>query len=86
MFSALFKEKSLLLTDDGGFMFIGYSRSNDGDVSSNKGESDVWLVKANSTGEIQFEKTFGGSENDYGRQIIKTNSNFTFSIQTRWRF
>ncbi|MBK5213210.1 MAG: hypothetical protein JJE55_06080 [Flavobacteriaceae bacterium] len=82
-FDGIGKEKSVLLTDDGGFIFTAYTKSNDGDVSLNKGEYDIWLVKANSTGEIQFEKTFGGSENDFGRQIIKTNSNFTISVSTR---
>jgi len=74
------KETSLLQTIDGGYMFMGYTQSEDGDVSINKGEFDAWLVKINSSGDILFEKTFGGSENDYGRQIISTDSNFTVSL------
>ena len=38
-------------------------------------------MKVNSTGDIEFEKTYGGSGDDFGRKIIETNMNYTISIQ-----
>ena len=67
------RQKPVLMTNDGGFIFTGYTKSNDG--------YDVWIVKADSNGDIQFEKTFGGNQDDYGRSIIKTNSNYTVLIK-----
>ncbi|MBK7337710.1 MAG: hypothetical protein IPJ00_16810 [Saprospirales bacterium] len=42
-------------TIDGGYLIAGESSSNDGDVSSNHGGYDAWLVKFNSAGEIQWQ-------------------------------
>jgi len=74
------KENSLMQTSDGGYIFIGHTESNNGDISLNHGGNDAWLVKINSTGDIEYERTYGGSENDYGRKIIKTNNNYIISI------
>ena len=59
-------------TPDGGFIVTGYSSSNDGDVSGNHGGEDVWVVKLNNTGTIQWQKSFGGSENDEGYSVQLT--------------
>lgn len=75
------KENSLMKTSDGGYIFIGYTESDNGDISLNHGGYDAWLVKINSIGEIEFEKTYGGSENDFGRKIIETNMNYSISVQ-----
>jgi hypothetical protein len=74
------KENSLMQTNDGGYIFIGHTMSNNGDISINHGGYDAWLVKINSIGDIEFEKTYGGSENDFGRKIIETNMNYSISI------
>jgi len=73
-------ENSIMQTSDGGYIFIGYTESDNDDISLNHGGYDAWLVKINSIGDIEFEKTYGGSENDYGRKIIETNTNYTISI------
>jgi hypothetical protein len=48
-------------TSDGGYILTGITLSNDGDVSGNHGQSDAWLVKLNSNGEIQWQKCIGGT-------------------------
>jgi len=73
-------ESSLMQTSDGGYIFIGHTESSNGDISLNHGGYDAWLVKINSIGDIEFEKTYGGSENDFGRKIIETNMNYSISI------
>ena len=50
---------SLIETSDGGYALLGYSDSSDGDVSSNSGNRDFWLVKINASGVLSWQKSFG---------------------------
>ena len=59
-------------TMDDGFIFIGRSSSNDGDVSNNYGSSDYWVVKVDSLGELEWEKNYGGSGLEIGHAIKPT--------------
>jgi len=47
-------------TTDGGYIIGGSSESNDGDVSGNWGDFDIWIVKLMSDGNITWEKNYGG--------------------------
>jgi hypothetical protein len=60
---------SIQQTSDGGFIVAGETRSNDGDVSGNHGKSDDWVVKLNSSGDIEWQKCLGGTYYDYARSI-----------------
>jgi hypothetical protein len=64
--------KKIRKTDDGGYILVGSTGSNDTDVSGNHGLMDIWVVKLNSTGVIQWQKCFGGSYNDNGSDIQQT--------------
>ncbi len=55
---------SVLEETNGNILVAGSTNSNDGDVSVNKGESDVWIIKLNALGDLLEEKTFGSSESD----------------------
>ena len=59
-------------TNDGGYIFTGISASNDGDVTGNHGMHDFWVVKTDSLGEIQWQKSYGGSDEDYAWSIHQT--------------
>lgn len=63
---------SVSLTTDGGYIVAGVTTSNDGDVTGNHGGEDCWVVKLNSTGNIQWQKTYGGSLRDIASFIIQT--------------
>ena len=52
-------------TSDGGYFLAGHSNSINGDISENNGAIDYWLLKINSEGELEWEKTYGGSSYDY---------------------
>lgn len=52
--------RAIRQTNDGGYIVAGYSSSNDHDVSDNYGSSDLWLVKIDSTGNIEWEQNYGG--------------------------
>lgn len=60
-------------TSDGGYAFVGECESNNFDVSGNHGGVDLWVAKISSTGVIQWSYLFGGTEDDYGKDIIQTS-------------
>lgn len=59
-------------TIDGGYIVSGYTESNDGDVSGNRGNSDYWLVKLSSSGDLLWQKCLGGSDHDYSHSLQQT--------------
>ncbi len=68
------KLKSICKTVDGGYIIGGSSGSN---ISNEKkensfGSMDYWVVKINSKGEIEWQKTFGGIYNDELQSIEQT--------------
>ncbi len=67
----------MALTNDGGCVMSGYSRSSDGDVTGHHGSEDrddYWIVKVDSLGVMEWERSLGGSENDHPRAIIQTTN------------
>jgi hypothetical protein len=63
---------SIQQTTDGGYIIAGNSSSDDDDVSGNHGGFDCWIVKLNSSGEIIWQNSFGGTEDDYATSIQQT--------------
>lgn len=63
----------IIQTLDGGYAVIGYSKSNDLDVSSNEGLKDFWMFKLDTAGNISWEKNFGFSGEDQGLSVIQTS-------------
>lgn len=48
-------------TPDGGYIVGGSAESNDGDLTCNAGQTDMWIIKINSTGNLVWQKNLGGS-------------------------
>ncbi|MFC5411959.1 hypothetical protein ACFPMF_21725 [Larkinella bovis] len=63
---------AILQTSDRGFVVAATSYSNDGDVRGSHGQSDFWIVKLNSSGDIVWQKTFGGSGSEFANAITAT--------------
>ncbi len=59
-------------TADGGYILTGGSNSSNGDVTVNHGGFDVWLVKLSATGGLQWQKSYGGSNDDNGAAVVQT--------------
>jgi len=73
--SDLDQGNSIQATSDGGCIATGRTFSNDGDISSNTGEEDYWVVKLDSSGNLEWEKCYGfdfGNYNDDGQSICQT--------------
>ncbi len=51
-------------TVDGGYLIAGFSNSTDGDVTANHGDNDAWIIKLDTAGNLLWQKTYGGTDND----------------------
>ena len=67
--------RAITKSSDGNYIIVGDTRSNDLDVSSNHGAADLWVIKITPTGNLIWEKTFGGSSFDVGRSVSRTQDN-----------
>lgn len=56
---------SVVETDDGGFVFCGFTES------FGAGNRDLYLVTTDSDGSVAWTRTFGGMEQDIGREVIQ---------------
>lgn len=66
--------QSVVATTDGGYAILGFTQSNDGDVTDKQDESfDYWVIKFDAQNSIEWQKTYGGSDDDRGREIIQTS-------------
>lgn len=65
---------AIKITRDGGTIITGYTDSKDGDISAqpNREYWDLWVVKLNRCGTIEWERSFGGSNYESGRDIVQT--------------
>jgi len=49
---------------DGGYIIAGLTESNDGDATENHGNQDFWLIKIDETGNIIWQKCYGGTSSE----------------------
>jgi hypothetical protein len=69
------RARSITETIDGSFIVFGETVSNDLDVTNKKGgvgNLDYWVLKLNNSGSIIWQKTFGGSKDDWATQVIES--------------
>jgi hypothetical protein len=61
-----------VLTADGeGYLVSGYTYSQDGDVEGNHGGRDMWIVKLNNDGKMEWQRPLGGMYHEvaYGADV-----------------
>ncbi len=66
------RANSVHQTEEGNYIMLGVSYSDDGDVSGNYGDGDYWVVKLDPFGEIIWEQHFGGSDKEAPKEILPT--------------
>lgn len=53
-------------TSDGGYVISGWTGS------FGAGRDDLWLIKVDANGNLQWQKTYGGPEDDHANNVIQT--------------
>jgi hypothetical protein len=71
---------SVYLCRDGGYLVAGVTFSNDGDVTANHGGADFWLLKLDSAGSLLWQKTLGGSHNEFAFSVEQTTDDGFFMV------
>ena len=72
---------SVQQTNDGGFIVAG-----EGNALNNVSVNDYWIIKLTSSGTITWQKTYGGSDNDYSYSIQQTSDGGYVVAGYTWSF
>jgi len=70
--------QKVIQISDGGFVIVGYSKSDDIDASNNEGQHDNWILKLDANGNVLWEKSFGYAGHDHAYSVIETNDGGLF--------
>ncbi|MBL0357573.1 MAG: hypothetical protein IPP72_12140 [Chitinophagaceae bacterium] len=68
---------TIIKTSDGGYLCVGYTSSNDGDVSGlhnqagNVYRRDSWVVKLSDSGTVVWSNVYGGSHDDVANSALE---------------
>ncbi|MFP4461286.1 MAG: hypothetical protein ACLFQE_03740 [Thermotogota bacterium] len=63
---------AVVQTNDGGYVVAGQTASNDIDVDHNQGGYDFWVLRLDANGQLKWESTFGGTNNEHAFGLCKT--------------
>lgn len=77
-------KSNVLATADGGYIFLGFTNNavGSGDITeAGKGGTDAWVVKMDATGNIVWQKRYGGSGQEGAGHIIQTaDGGYLFAV------
>lgn len=63
--------ESVVETADGDLVVVGFSFSQDNHLTDNKGEADLWVFKIDESGEMIWQKNYGGSAMDWAESVVQ---------------
>ncbi len=74
----------ILKTSDRGYILVGQSESSDIDLDTNRGVGDYWIVKLDSAGQIQWQRSFGGTQDDFATSVRQTPDGGYYIVGYSW--
>ena len=63
------RARDIAVADDGSIYVVGESESTDGDKTQWFGRDDLWIIKLDPDGNLLWQRTLGGTEDDSGTQV-----------------
>jgi hypothetical protein len=77
--------EKMIPTKDGGALLGVYSRSGAGGSkkTENFGEGDYWIIKLNKEGKVEWEKNFGGQDDDHLRTLALISTGYLIGGESR---
>lgn len=73
----------IIETNDGGSLVVGQTASNDGDVGQLHGGTDIWVVKLDANGMLEWENTYGGTANEQAAAVLELPGAFLIAGETQ---
>ncbi|MBX7142297.1 MAG: T9SS type A sorting domain-containing protein [Chitinophagales bacterium] len=73
---------SIQQTSDTGYIVAGFTFSNDGDVTDNHGMYDAWIIKLDESSNLLWQKSLGGTFNDYATAVREVNDGYIIAGYT----
>jgi|GEM_PF-2158281 len=67
---------SIIQDKNGEYIIIGRSESNDGDITENYGNFDLWICKIDKDGKLLWQKSYGGTKDDLFEDIQSDENGF----------
>lgn len=64
----------LIQEESDGYLIGATTESSDGDITTQNGEFDIWLVKLDKDGSTLWQKTYGGADTEFLNAIISDNN------------
>lgn len=65
----------VVVNQNGEFIIVGTTVSEDFDINNNYGSSDLWILKLTAEGVLIYEKNMGGTSEDFGYSIVYQEEN-----------
>lgn len=60
-------------TAEGSYIIVGNSYSTNGDLTTNQGDRDLWVINLSAAGDIIWQRTYGGTGTELGGTLLETN-------------
>ena len=67
-----------IVQTNNGYIVVGTTGSNDGNITNFHGADDIWLISIDSLGNLLWERAYGGSNTEIASNIIKDNDGYYY--------
>ena len=68
------RARSIIELAEGGYLFVGGTNSDDGDVEGHQGGGDYWVVRLSENGSLLWQRCFGGTDLDVALCVVQINT------------